>query len=318
MNDGVKYVTELSWAYRAARVLHIANRLDVFSVLSNGAITAEQLAEKCDTKAETLEKLIIACTAMGLVTKDGDRYANTKMADECLAKGAPLYQGDIIAHSAEVWDYWSEMEDEICGKRSEKQAEAENHEYFIRGMWNIAAGGRGQLFVDSIDLSGCEKLFDVGGGPGCYSILACKKYPGLKAVVFDLPETIKIAREMIEKEGLEDRISVVEGDWDKEEFGQDNGAVLFSNVLHGPGSNAGVKLKKAYESMVPSGLLIVQEFLLDDEKSGPLVSALFNMMVGSYSYSELEDVISSAGFLNCELAGVSEELGSSWVTARKP
>jgi len=69
------------------------------------------------------------------------------------------------------------------------------------GMANIAVGCRGQLFIDAIDLSGCEKLFNVGDGPGSYSILACKKYPGLKAVVFDSPETIKIAREMIAKEG---------------------------------------------------------------------------------------------------------------------
>jgi len=318
MNDGVKYISQLSWAYRAARVLHIANRLDVFSILSKSAMTAEQLAGECNTKPEMLEKLLIACAAMGLVTKDGDSYANTEMAQKCLVKGAALYQGDIIAHSAQVWDYWSKLEEEICPAENEDQATASNHEHFIMGMANITAGGRGQLFIDAIDLSGCEKLFDVGGGPGSYSILACKKYPGLKAVVFDSPETIKIAREMIAKEGMTDRISVVEGDWDKDDFGHGNDAILFSNVLHGPISNAGVKLKKAYDSMVSGGLLIIQEFLLNDEKTGPLVAALFNMMVGAYSYSELSALICEASFVNCQLGKVSEEIGSSWITARKP
>jgi precorrin-6B methylase 2 len=317
MDNGVKYIAELSWAYRAARVLHIANRLDVFSILSGNAMTAEQLADKCNTKPETLEKLLIACAAMALVAKQEHSYANTEMAEKCLVKGAPLYQGDIIAHSATVWHYWDQLEEEICGVRSEDQAAAANHEHFIRGMANITAGGRGQLFIDAIDLSGCRKLFDVGGGPGCYSILACRKYPALNAVVFDMPETIRIAREMIAKEGMTDRISVIEGDWDKDDFGHDNDAILFSNVLHGPLSNAALKLNKACDSLASGGLLIVQEFLLNDEKTGPLVSALFNMMVGAYSYTELSHLITEAGFVNCDLVKVSEELGSSWVTARK-
>jgi len=318
MEDGVEYISELSWAYRAARVLHIANRLDVFSILSGNAITAEQVSKKCNTKLDLLEKLLIACAAMGLLSKEADAYVNTEMAEKCLVKGGALYQGDIIAHSASVWHYWDKLEEEMCPADRKADAAAADHEHFIMGMANVAAGGRGQLFIDSIDLSGCKKLFDVGAGPGSYSILACRKYPSLRAVAFDLPETIEITRKMIAKAGMADRVSVVQGDWAKDDFGQGNDAVLFSSVLHGPGSNAALKLKKAYNSMLSGGLLIVQEFLLNAEKTGPLVAALFNVMVGAYSYLELSTAIREAGFVNYRLVAVSEKLGSGWVTARKP
>jgi hypothetical protein len=78
-----------------------------------------------------------------------------------------------------------------------------------------------------------------------------------------------------------------------------------------------MKLKKAYDSMADGGLVVIQEFLLNDKKTGPLVSALFNVMVGAYSKTELISVVESAGFTNAELVASSEQLGSNWVTARK-
>ncbi len=122
---------------------------------------------------------------------------------------------------------------------------------------------------------------------------------------------------MIEKEGMRDRISVRQGDWTTDSFGNDNDVVLFSNVLHGPGSDAEMKLGKAYDSMDGSGLLVVQEFLLNDLKTGPLAAALFNVMVGAFSKDEIFSVIAKSGFREPKLAAESEETGSSWITAEK-
>ena len=117
---------------------------------------------------------------------------------------------------------------------------------------------------------------------------------------------------------MADRISVRAGDWDEDDFGEDNDVVLFSNVLHGAASEAETKLRKAYDSMAAGGLVVVQEFLLNDEKSGPLIPALFNIMVGAYSKGELVKVIEAAGFENTRMVAESEELGAGWITAQKP
>lgn len=140
----------------------------------------------------------------------------------------------------------------------------------------------------------------------------------LRAVMFDLPETISITRQIIAKEAMADRISLIEGDWDTDSFGEDNDVVLLSDVMHGPGSSAEMKLAKAYDSMVAGALLIIQEFLLNDEKTGPLIPALFNMMVGAYSKQELFDLVKQAGFVEPELVVSCEKLGASWITAKKP
>ncbi|NIR07513.1 MAG: SAM-dependent methyltransferase, partial [Candidatus Aminicenantes bacterium] len=93
---------------------------------------------------------------------------------------------------------------------------------------NIAVAGRADAFIENIDLSGRKKLLDVGGGPGTYSIAACRRFPKLKAVVFDLPETIAIANEVIAGEGMQDRVTTRAGNWETDTFGKDNDVVLFS------------------------------------------------------------------------------------------
>ena len=94
--------------------------------------------------------------------------------------------------------------------------------------------------------------------------------------------------------------------------------VLLSNVLHGPGSKAEIKLKKARDTMVNGGLLLVQDFLLNDEKTGPLIPALFNVMVGTYSRCELLSMVKEAGFVYADIVVSSEEIGFTWIRAEKP
>jgi hypothetical protein len=319
--NAVEDLMDLSWGYRAARVLQVANNLDIFTIISDKKMTLEQICQRCNTKPEITEKLLIACTAMNLLKKQGSKYKNNELARTYLIKGGDLYQGNMISHSASVWNFWSNLENEVrmdSVDRNQRVQQADDHKNFILGMHNIAVAGRAQLFLDGVDLTGRKKLFDVGGGPGTYSIEACKRYPDLKAVVFDLPETVSITKEIIANEQMEDRVTVLEGSWDTHNFGEDNDVVLLSDVMHGPGSRAPLKLTKAYNSMTEGGLLVVQEFLLNNEKTGSLVPALFNIMVGAYSEAEMFSMIEDAGFLEPKVVISSERLGATWVTARKP
>ena len=317
MDTALNYLSDLTWGYRASRILQTAVRLKLFTHLDKKGRSCDQLAALCSAKPELLQKILIACVAMGLMQKEGDVYSNTALSQTYLVEGQPLYQGNIIAHAARVWDFWNELPNEVFSELPQEVPD-QPHQDFIFGMRDITMAGRGQLFLDHIDLTGRKKLFDVGGGPGLYSILACRKYPELTATVFDLPETIAITRQIIEQENMTDRIAVCEGSWDTDDFGSGNDVVLFSNVLHGAESDALQKLQKAYDSMNPCGMVAIQEFVLNDAKSGPLIPALFNVMVGAYSQSELLELLPQAGFSNARIIVQSEQIGCTWMTATKP
>jgi len=309
-------IQRLTWDYRACRILQTAVLLKIFTRLDEKAQNCGQLSSLCRAKPQMLEKVLVACAAMGLVKKEGPLYRNTKTAAHYLVEGKLLYQGNIIAHSARVWRFWDNLPDEI----SEKPLPADNdqtHRDFILGMHNIAMAGRAELFIKSIDLTGRKRMFDLGGGPGTYSIFACKKYPKLEAVVFDLPQTIDITKQIIKREKLQNRIRTQPGNWETDDFGKNYDVVLMSNILHGPDSSALMKLQKARACLVQGGLLVIQEFILNSSKTGPLIPALFNVMVGAYSKKELFAAVRQAGFSNLKLVVEDKHSGGSWITAEK-
>lgn len=317
MNKELNYLNELTWAYRKSRILQVAVKLGIFTELAVGPQTAQKLSACVRAKPDLLEKILIAAVALGLLDRQGDQYQNTPLSAEYLVEGRPLYQGDIILHGAGVWHFWDQLPQVVLEQSAESENEQQARRHFILGMHNLTMAGRGQFFLDSVDLTGRRKLFDVGGGPGTYSVLACRKYPDLKAVVFDLPETITITRERIRQEGLQDRIELQAGSWESDDFGCGKDVVLMSNILHGPQSSTFMKLHKAFNSLAPGGLLAVQEFLLNDSKTGPLMPALFNVMVGAYSQSELLSLIEQTGFSGPKLVSRNDQIGAAWITAEK-
>lgn len=317
MENGIAYLNQLTWECRASRVLHVGVLLKVFTKLAGQPLGCDALAKACGAKADILERVLIACCALGLLERVGEGFRNTELSQEYLVEGKPLYQGHIIAHAARVWDYWHSLP-ELILENPPPPTEAQDHRNFILGMRDIAMGGRGQIFLDTIDLTGRKHLFDVGGGPGLYSILACQKYPQLTATVFDLPETVAIAREFVQEAGLTDRITLRGGSWETDDFGSGNDVVLFSNVLHGPSSMAAMKSKKAFNSLASGGMVAIQEFALNDEKTGPQLPALFNVMVGAYSKAELLEQITGVGFVDANVVTENEHIGCTWITAIKP
>lgn len=317
MEQNAIRLNDYSWAYRSARVLHLANRLGLFTAIAGEKLSLEQICQRLKTKPDFTEKLLIALCSMDLLEKTDQLYANSETSDTYLVRGGPFYQGDMIAHSDYIRRYWENLESQIYIDPPADITEQDEHRHFIMAMDNIASMGRAELFLDSVDLTGRKNLLDVGGGPGSYSIAACGKYPDLKATVFDLPATTAIASQVIERDGMTDKVTVHPGDWDSDDFGSGFDVVMFSNVLHGQTSNAPMKLAKARDAMQTGGVLVVQEFLLNDEKTGPQTPALFNVMVGAYSISELLDVIAKAGFIDAKLIGQSDKLAATWITAKK-
>jgi SAM-dependent methyltransferase len=316
-------LSEKHWQYRATRVLLTAHQLGIFTALRQSK-TAAEAAAAVKTDADMTERLLIACCAQGLVRCDNGRYWLTQLARDTLLPESPRYMGGVLDHGESLWWSWSGLTETVrTGGQAEAPSPPEHyvshwHSHFIWAMHGIAANGAGQFLARQIGLNGRKRLLDVGGGPGTYSIILCQRFPNLKAVVWDLPETLIITRENVEKFGLADRITTQAGDWDRDEFGTGYDTLMMSNVLHGAGSQAEMKLAKAGRALKPGGLLIIHDFLLNNDKSGPLLAALFNIMVGAYTVDELLDVVRKAGFSDVSLVASDPRRGSGIVTAIRP
>ena len=297
---------QLAGSYWQCFTFHTAVKLDVFTMLDGGQLSAREAAQKLDADQRSTTMLLNALTAMGLLTKDGEKYANTEVATTFLSQKSPQYLGHIVQHQRHLVSSWAQLPDAIVnGKPIRLVAtddDEERRESFLKGMHNVAMAIAPQI-ADEIDLSGRLHLLDLGGGPGTYAIQFCLKNPQLKATIFDLPTTEPIAEKNVAQFGLSDRIDFVGGNYLEDAITGRYDVAWLSQILHSEGPDACRKLvKSAASALEPGGLIMVQEFFLDNTMDGPLFPAVFslNMLVNtdrgqSYSEQQVMDMLADAG-----------------------
>lgn len=321
--DEARALLELNWQFRAARVLPTAHQLGIFKALDQPKTVAE-VALECATDAAMTEKLLIACCALKLVRRQDNKYTLTQLGRDTMLPQSQRYMGGVLDHGESLWWSWSGLPEVVrtgqwsAAPQPPQAFVSRWHEHFIWAMHGYTANGVSQWLAGQVDLSQRSLLLDVGGGPGTNSIALCQRFPGLKAVIWDLPPTLAISKQIIGRFGMEERITLKAGDWNEDEFGGGYDCLLMSNILHGPGSQAGMKLAKAAAALESGGLLMIVDFLLNNDKSGPLPAALFNIMIGAYTVSEMLAVAGEAGFNEASLIALDARRGSGLVTALRP
>jgi hypothetical protein len=315
--------------WQSAAVVMAANKLDFFTAVGEEAITAEEVACRCDTHPRPTRVLLSACVALGILEKDGEVYRNSTKALQTLVRGKPTFMGDGIAHQHDLWQAWGRLHEAVrsnqrVGGRYNLTEGSEVHRNFILAMHDRARQDA-PLLAEALDLTGRHQLFDAGGGPGTYSIFLVKRYPGLRAIVFDLPQTIEIAKDVIVEFDMSELITTRAGDYFEDDFGQGNDVVLLSAIFHSmsPERSKGL-LFKAYNSLVASGEVVVHEGLIDDGGTAPMRAVMFslNMLVNtgegqSYSGSEIMGLMEDVGFTNPRVVHLPEPARTSLVIATK-
>ncbi len=297
---------ETSGAYWKTCALHAAVQLDVFTVIEDQRLSSEYIAEKLQAEPRALAMLLNAMTAMNLLNKSGGLYANTPEAKTFLCKSSPGYIGYIIKHHHHLVASWSQLDQAVLSGdpvRTQTMNSSEDaRESFLMGMFNMAMTLAPRI-VPQIDLSNCRSFLDMGGGPGTYSIQFCLHNPEMKAVVFDLPTTRPFAETTIGKFGLSDRIRFQAGSYLDDSVEGCHDVAWLSHILHGEGPEdcQGI-IQKAVSALSPGGMILIHEFILNNDMSGPLFPALFslNMLLHTssgqaYSEQQLSEMLASAG-----------------------
>lgn len=265
-----------------------------------------EIAAKIVADERGTEYLLNALSAMGLLIKKDEYYANGAGAAEFLSSNSPKYIGYIILHHHHILDGWAQLHDAVkTGYPVKKRSFGEDieRESFLMGMFNLAMGIAPGL-VSQVDLGGRRRLLDLGGGPGTYAIHFCLGNPGLSAVIYDHQTTGPFALQTVKKFNLTERIEFIGGDFNIDPItGGPYDTAWLSHILHSNGPEECRKIiDKTVAAMEPGGLIMIHEFILDNTKDGPEFPALFslNMLVNnpggrSYSEEELGSMLKNAG-----------------------
>ena len=316
----------------SAQALFAANELGVFELLKDGrSLTAAEAAGELGTDEDSTARLLGALVATDLLEQSDGRFSNGRAAEEFLVPGRP----ESLATWVALLGGWNQTFGKLAESvRSGDPAEApeeklgESPEYtrrFIIGMHDYAIGP-GKELARHLDLGGRRRLIDPGGGPGTYSILLAEANPELECVVFDLPEVVAIADEVIADHGLQKRVSTVAGSYHTDDFPGGFDAALVSNTLHQEDWDSCVTiLRKAHAALEPGGLAVVHAMFLNERGDGPLWPALHNLLMllvyrggRAYSVEQTFGMLEEAGFENPEHHRMSPFNAGSFVTAARP
>ncbi len=302
MNNNLKrqfqVFRQMSGGFRASRIILTANNYEIFEYLKTPK-TAGALAKKIMTDPRATEIVLDAVTALGLLRKSGTKYKNTPLAEKFFVRESPWYQGDMLRHSDTLWKNWSGL-DEVVETGLPNRAGERHHESFIRAMHNNAVF-RAQDVVKAVGTRGVKRALDLGGGPGTYSIELARN--GIFVTLFDLPDTVSIARKMI-TEAKVANIDFMVGDFHVDDIGKGYDLVFISQILHSLSINESIALlRKSYNALNAGGRVAIYEFFLDKDRAHPVPGALFsvNMLVNttagrSYTPQEMKTWLMRLGF----------------------
>jgi len=307
--EQAKEIRRLSGGFQSARVLITANKYRVFDVLEKEQ-TANAVARNIRTDSRATEILLDALTGMELLNKKNGKYKNRSIASRLLVSGKKYYQGDIISHSEMIWDRWASLNRIV--KTGKPSLSPRNHTAFILGMHNLAVLKAGEI-IKAIGLDHVHKALDLGGGPGTYAIEMAKK--GLDVSLFDLPETMKIARKVANQAGLKkNSITYMGGDFLQDDIGKDYDLILISQILHMFSDRVNLDLiRKCKKALSKNGRIVIHEFMINEDRTSPVYSSLFaiNMLVNTsggrtYSPGEMSTWFRKAGFTKISKKAVAD------------
>jgi len=252
--------------------------------------------------------LLNALVAMQLLKKDGDSYGNSTVSAIHLVRNSAQYVGHLLLlHDAE-WDNWGKLEQTIrTGQRLVDRHVFETDPDLgsnVLAVLHRIGQQSGPDLAKRLQLSGPVRFLDLGGGAGTNAIAFCQAYPELTATVFDLPATLQLTERMVKEAGLESRITLRPGDFNKDGLGGPYDVVLMSDILHYQdlSTNAGL-VKWVWDHLAPGGRLVIKDRFLNETGTSPAWTTAFAVHIlvntergGCYKTADAVQWMGEAGF----------------------
>ncbi len=321
----------LSHEFWKPRVVQIAVRRRVFDLIekwkSVEPVTARALGVRLGWEPRAAEIFLNSLAACGLLVKKKSEYRNAPAAKEFLVTGKKFYAGHAFELAEGGWESWGRLEESL---RSGKPfcppgfaQDADRVRSFTLAMQSYAVS-QAKALAKRVPLRKCRALIDLGSGSGAFSIAFLKANKKLQATLYDQPAVLEVSREFVEAAGMEKRVYYQPGNFVQDPVPGVYDAALMSHILHMfPEDACKALIKKAHDLLSDGGLLILQDFFLEESRIEPLSGALFslNMLLHttgrSYSAGEVTAWLKAAGFREITHKDPKEPSGISAIIAEK-
>jgi precorrin-6B methylase 2 len=320
---------EMIRAFQPACVLIAAAELDLFSVLDEQPATSATLAARLNADGRATAILLDALVALDLLDKHDGTYSIPSSLAALLTEGSSTSILPAVRHQGNCLRRWGRLARVVrTGDPAECtpsiRGSAADCEAFIGAMNNFTEPVAPEV-IDRLQPLRFERLLDIGGASGTWTVAFLLAVPEATAVLFDLPEVIPLARERLARAGLADRVTLVAGDYNVEPLPGGADFAWLSAIAHqnSPQQNRSL-YAKIHAALSPGGTLVIRDVVMDVDRTHPGGGAMFavNMLVAteggnSYAFDEFRTDLEAAGFIDVDLVCRDDHM-NSLIRATKP
>ena len=318
-------ILELAGAFRGPCVLGAAAELDLWSVIGEQSLSAEEVAGRLHAALRGTQMLLDVLAALQVLTKEGQRYSVPPELRPLLTANTPQSILPMIHHSMNILRNWSQLAWTVkAGLPAPRQASIRGFDgdraAFIAAM-HVVSGPIADELVAKVGPLEFRHFLDVGGASGTWTIAFLRAVGGAKATIFDLPDAVQQARQRFAGTEFADRVAFAAGDFYRDELPAGADFAWVSAIIH---QHDREDSRKLFRALVPGGRIAIRDIVMEPCRTRPLVGAMFaiNMLAntdrgGTFTFAEIAEDLQAAGFQDAELRVRSDEMNSV-VIATKP
>nr|VFJ51749.1 MAG: Dimerisation domain-containing protein [Candidatus Kentron sp. FW] len=303
---------QMVMGFKLSQCIFVATELDIAGLLEGGARSCDDLALATNTHANSLYRLLRTLASVGIFSESKQKHFSLNPLAYCLLKDGPASMHNFILSWRDL-DYpaWGNL---LHTMRTGKSAFENVHgmpryqyieqnpvanEHFHRAMKELSAA-RDDAITAAYDFSSIDTLVDVGGGTGSLLAAVLRKYPNMTGVLFERPEAIEKAQDVLEKADVIERCELVAGDF-LEEIPAGNGYLLRNVINTWDDENAIKILRNCRQAIIGQGWVFLIQTILAPEVSWTANFIDLNMLVMSSSgrvrtKEEVSKLYEAAGF----------------------
>jgi len=317
-----------------SRILEAAIEYDFFTLIHRGFDTYEEVAREAGTVPRATRIVLDGLLALALVEKRKEKYFLTPISEAYLVRGKPSYMGDFRYVALALWDGMAHLKETLkTGKplsRMDTSGELQVWEKLVLGIIPIAEPVAKAL-CDLLEIGVRRKgprVLDIAGGSSIFGMTILTRDASAQVTQLDWPNVNAVAKKLNRERGLEGRIRFIDGEFRSAPI-EDNhyDLIVASNFCRFESPNGNQELfRKAYRALEPGGFFAVNDFIPNEERTGPTFALRFSVYALTHTpegecwtLSQYSGWLKEAGFHSIQSHGdIPETLpGTTLIVAEK-
>lgn len=258
-----------------SQAVSLAAKIGIADLLADGPKPVADLAAATNTHERSLYRFLRCLASIGVFAETDSKVFSLTPLAEPLRSAAPNTVRDLLVFMGEEWHWrvygemnyslqtgkpaWGRVHGaEVFDYLGNHPAEAET---FNRAMTNLSMMA-GPAVVEAYDFSGVKTLADIAGGHGLLLAGILKANPSVNGLLFDMPAVIEGAAELLENEGVAERVKLEQGSFfESVPAGADT--YMMKHIVHDWDDERSVTILKNIHKVIPAdGRVLIVEMVI--------------------------------------------------------